>query len=403
MVSAVARSRPAEVVGEGSSGSESCSPADQVSKRALALHLGSYWVPVGDCHSLFSAPLISLVSLVSLSLTGTAGYSFRVVIRSVSYRVKRVHVVSSKMVVAKALLVVGIGWVCVAWMGHRLGISIAGVEPRAQGWGVVVAVTKGGRRSLVMPVPIVARWPLVVVVVGGKGSSTNTSSCQSRAEAEVSGSVHLLTRKWVNNALGHIGQNFMTRQTVVPRPIVQLLAKLHVHVVEVPAMLDIYVGEYRVVAAIVVLAVVMSGSDRDWRVDYASEYVRDDLIARKRAFQRVVTCVARTMDLFVQLFIMNHVCIHVHAIHIFHVFVLLLVLWFVLFVPGDDIQLQEGFLNANIVMNGVIILVFVIQLLVFCHNHVRGARVIFLSYTLFFVPGVVMFSMVMPWGHLQIR
>ena len=156
---------------------------------------------------------------------------------------------------------------------------------------------------------------------------------QSRAEAEVSGFVHLLTRKWVNNALEHIGENFMTRQTVVPRPIVQLLAKLHVHVVEVPAMLDIYVGEYRVVAAIVVLAVVMSGRDRNGRVDYASEYVRDDLIARKRAFQRVVsvTCVSRTMDLFVQLFIMSHVCIHVHAIRIFHVFVLLLVVWFVLF------------------------------------------------------------------------
>ena len=133
--------------------------------------------------------------------------------------------------------------------------------------------------------------------------------------------------------MGHIGENFMTRQTVVPRPIVQLLAKLHVHVVEVPAMLDIYVGEYRVVAAIVVLAVVMSGRDRNGRVDYASEYVRDDLIARKRAFQRVVsvTCVSRTMDLFVQLFIMSHVCIHVHAIRIFHVFVLLLVVWFVLF------------------------------------------------------------------------
>ena len=113
MVSAVAWSRPAEVVGEGSSGSETRSSADQVSKRALALHLGSYWVPVGNCHSLFSS---SLVSLVSLNLTGTAGYSFRVVICSVSYRIERVHVVSRKMVVAKALLVVGIGWVCVAWM-----------------------------------------------------------------------------------------------------------------------------------------------------------------------------------------------------------------------------------------------------------------------------------------------
>ena len=198
-------------------------------------------------------------------------------------------------------------------------------------------------------------------------------TCQSRAEAEVSGFVYLLTRKWVNNALGHIGENFMTRQTVVPRPIVQLLAKLHVHVVEVPAMLDIYVGEHPVVAAVVVLAVVMSGRDRNGRVDYASEHVRDDLIARKRAFQRVVTCVARTMDLFVQLFIMSHVCNHVHSIHIFHVFVLLLVLWFVLFVPGDHIQLQEGFLNANIVMHRVIIVVLVIQLLVFCHSHVRGA------------------------------
>ena len=174
MVSAVAWSRPAEVVGEGSSGSEPRSSADQVSKSALALHLGSYWVPVGNCHSLFSS---SLVSLVSLNLTGTAGYSFRVVIRSVSYWIERVHVVSSKMVVAKALLVVGIGWVCVAWMGHRLRISIAGlVVPRAQGWGVVVAVAKGGRCSLVVPVSIVACWPLVVVVVGGKGSSTNTSS-----------------------------------------------------------------------------------------------------------------------------------------------------------------------------------------------------------------------------------
>ena len=143
MVSAVAWSWSAEVVGEGSSGSEPRSPADQVSKCALALHLGSYWVPVGNCHSLFSS---SLVSLVSLNLTGTAGYSFRVVIRSVSYRIERVHVVSRKMVVAKALLVVGIGWVCVAWMGHRLRISIAGlVVPRAQGWGVVVAVTKGRR------------------------------------------------------------------------------------------------------------------------------------------------------------------------------------------------------------------------------------------------------------------
>ena len=134
-------------------------------------------------------------------------------------------------------------------------------------------------------------------------------------------------------------------------------------------MLDVYVREHPVVAAIVVLAVVMSGRDRNGRVDYASEHVRDDLIARKRAFQSVVTCVARTMDLFVQLFIMSHVCI----VHIFHVFVLLLVLWFVLFVPGDHIQLQEGFLNANIVMHGVIIVVLVIQLLVFCHNHVRGA------------------------------
>jgi hypothetical protein len=250
-----------------------------------------------------------------------------------------------------------------------------------------------------VPVPIVACWPLVVVVVGGKGSSTNTSSCQSRAEAEVSGFVHLLTGKWVNHALGHIRENFMTRQTVVPRPIVQLLAKLHVHVVEVPAMLDIYVGEHPVMAAIVVLAVVMSGRDWNGRVDYASEHVGDDLIARKRAFQRVVICVARTMDLFVQLFIMSHVCIHVH-IHIFHVFVLLLVLWFVLFVPGDHIQLQEGFLNANIVMHGVIIVVLVIQLLVFCHNHVRGARVIFLSYTPFLFRRVVMFRVVMPRSHL---
>ena len=146
MVSAVAWSRPTEVVGKGSSGSEPRSSADQVSKRALALHLRYYWVPVGNCHSLFSSSLISLVSLVSLNLTGTAGYSFRVVICSVSYWIERVHVVSSKMVVAKALRVVGIGWVCVAWMGYRLGISIAGlVVPRAQGWGVVVAVTKGGR------------------------------------------------------------------------------------------------------------------------------------------------------------------------------------------------------------------------------------------------------------------
>merc|ERR1719208_783696 len=180
-----------------------------------------------------------------------------------SYRVERVHVVS-KMVVAKALLVVGIGWVCVAWMGHRLRISIAGlVVPRAQGWGLVV------------PVSIVARWPLVVIVVGGQGSSTNTSSCQSRAEAEVSGCVHLLTRKWVNHALGHIGENLMTRQMIVPRPIVQLLAQLHVHVVEVPSMLDIYVREHLVVAAIVVLAVVMSGRDQNGRVDYASEHVGD--------------------------------------------------------------------------------------------------------------------------------
>merc|ERR1719471_1411101 len=257
-------------------------------------------------------------------------------------------------------------------------------------------MAKGGRCSLVVPLSIVARWPLVVVVVGGKGSSTNTSSCQSRAEAEVSGLIHLLTRKWVNHALGHIGENFMTRQTVVPRPIVQLLA----NVVEVPALLDIYVGEHPVMAAVMVLAVVMSGRGRNGRVDYASEYVGDDLIARKRAFQRVVTCVARTMDLFVQLFIMSHVCIHVHAIHIFHVFVLLLVLWFVLFVPGDHIQLQEGFLDANIMMHGVIVVVLVIQLLVFCHNHVRGARVIFLSYTLFLCRRVVMFRVVMPRSHL---
>jgi len=143
MVSTVAWSRPTEVVGKGSSGSKPRSSTDQVSKRALAFHLGSYWVPVGNCDSLFSSRLISLVSL---NLTGTAGYSFRVVIRSVCYRVERVHVVSSKMVVAKALLVVGIGWVCVAWMGHRLRISIAGlVVPRAQGWGVVVAMTKGRR------------------------------------------------------------------------------------------------------------------------------------------------------------------------------------------------------------------------------------------------------------------
>ena len=87
-----------------------------------------------------------MVSLVSLNLTGTAGYSFKVVIRSVSYRVERVHVVSSKMVVAKALLVVGIGWVVVAGMGHRLWITIARVMvPRAQGWRAVIAMTKGRR------------------------------------------------------------------------------------------------------------------------------------------------------------------------------------------------------------------------------------------------------------------
>ena len=143
MVSTVAWSRPTEVVGKGSSGSKPRSSTDQVSKRALAFHLGSYWVPVGNCHSLFSS---SLVSLVSLNLTGTAGYSFRVVICSVSYWIERVHVVSSKMVVAKALLVVGIGWVGVAWMGHRLRINIAGlVVPRAQGWWVVVAMAKGRR------------------------------------------------------------------------------------------------------------------------------------------------------------------------------------------------------------------------------------------------------------------
>ena len=136
MVSTVARSRSAEVVGEGSSGSEPRSSADQVSKRALALHLGSYWVPVGNCHSLFSS---SLVSLVSLNLIGTAGRSLRVVIRSVGYRVERVHVVSRKMVAS-------IDWVVVAGMGHRLWISIARVVvPGAQGWGVVVPVAKGGR------------------------------------------------------------------------------------------------------------------------------------------------------------------------------------------------------------------------------------------------------------------
>ena len=143
MVSTVAWSRPTEVVGEGSSGSETRSSADQVSKSAFALSLGSYWVPVGNCHSLFS---FSLVSLVSLNLTGTAGYSFRVVICSVSYRVERVHVVSSKMVVAKALLVASIGWVVVAGMGHRLWITIARVVvPRVQGRRVVVAVAKGRR------------------------------------------------------------------------------------------------------------------------------------------------------------------------------------------------------------------------------------------------------------------
>jgi len=136
MVSAVAWSWSAEVVGEGSSGSEPRSSADQVSKRALALHLGSYWVPVGNCHSLFSS---SLVSLVSLNLTGTAGRSLRVVIRSVSYRIERVHVISRKMVAS-------IGWVVVAGMGHRLWITIARVVvPRAQGRRVVVAVTKGRR------------------------------------------------------------------------------------------------------------------------------------------------------------------------------------------------------------------------------------------------------------------
>jgi len=136
MVSAVAWSWSAEVVGEGSSGSEPRSSADQVSKRALALHLGSYWVPVGNCHSLFSSPLISLVFL---NLTGTAGRSLRVMIRSVSYRIERMHVVSLKMVAS-------IGWVVEAGMGHRLWITIAGVVvPRAQGWGVVVAVAKGGR------------------------------------------------------------------------------------------------------------------------------------------------------------------------------------------------------------------------------------------------------------------
>ena len=136
MVSAVAWSWSAEVVGEGSSGSETRSSADQVSKRALALHLGSYRVPVGDGHSLFSS---SLVSLVSLNLIGTAGRSLRVVIHSVSYRVERVHVVSRKMVAS-------IGWVVVAGMGHRLWISIDRVVvPRVQGWGVVVAVAKGRR------------------------------------------------------------------------------------------------------------------------------------------------------------------------------------------------------------------------------------------------------------------
>jgi len=134
MVSAVAWSWSAEVVGEGSSGSEPRSSADQVSKRALALHLGSYWVPVGNCHSLFSS---SLVSLVSLNLTGTAGRSLRVVIRSVSYRIEGMHVVSLKMVAS-------IAWVVVARMG--LWISIARVVvPRVQGWGVVVPVAKGRR------------------------------------------------------------------------------------------------------------------------------------------------------------------------------------------------------------------------------------------------------------------
>ena len=143
MVSAVARSRPAEVVGKDSSGSESCSSADQVSKRAFALHLRSYWVPVGNCHSLFSS---SLVSLVSLNLTGTAGYSLRVVICSMSYWIERVHVVSSKMVVAKALLVASIGWVVVAGVRKRLWITIGRVVvPKAQGRRVVVAVTKGRR------------------------------------------------------------------------------------------------------------------------------------------------------------------------------------------------------------------------------------------------------------------
>ena len=133
MVSAVAWSRPAEIVGEGSSGSKTRSSTDQVSKRALALHLRSYRVPVGNCHSLFSS---SLVSLVSLNLTGTVGRSLRVVICSVSYRIERMHVVSLKMVAS-------IGWVVEAGMGHRLWITIAGVVvPRAQGWGVVVAVTK---------------------------------------------------------------------------------------------------------------------------------------------------------------------------------------------------------------------------------------------------------------------
>ena len=134
MVSAVARSRPTEVVGEGSSGSETRSSADQVSKRALALHLGSYWVPVGNCHSLFSS---SLVSLVSLNLIGTAGRSLRVVIRSVGYRVERVHVVSLKMVAS-------IAWVVVARVGLWISIDRV-VVPRAQGWGMVVAVAKGGR------------------------------------------------------------------------------------------------------------------------------------------------------------------------------------------------------------------------------------------------------------------
>jgi len=134
MVCTVAWSRPAEVVGEGSSGSETRSSADQVSKRALALHLGSYWVPVGNCHSLFSS---SLVSLVSLNLTGTAGRSLRVMIRSVSYRIERMHVVSLKMVAS-------IAWVVVARVGLWISIDRV-VVPRAQGWGVVVPVAKGGR------------------------------------------------------------------------------------------------------------------------------------------------------------------------------------------------------------------------------------------------------------------